>query len=91
MYDCQIQSRIEKKESVYNIDNVSLQIPVKVDLPGVGQNLHDHVLVFGQGVVFPRAAKGWHDWELSELYKFFTNRTGLFLSPAGVLGVGFVQ
>lgn len=72
------------------------QIPIKVELPGVGGNLHDHVISFGQGVVFPKAAatgrrKGWHDWELSELYNFFTNRTGFFMSSTGALGVGFVQ
>lgn len=76
-------------------DSVYAQIPVEVELPGVGANLHDHVLAFGQGVVFPEAfagkGKGWQDWELSELYKFFTNRTGFFLSPTGALGVGFVQ
>ncbi|XP_003738960.1 uncharacterized protein LOC100900525 [Galendromus occidentalis] len=71
-------------------------IPVKVDLPSVGANLHDHVLSFGQAVSFKsrkneRPGKGWFDMELGELHKFFANRTGMFMSACGVLGLSFIH
>lgn len=69
---------------------------MKVDLPAVGANLHDHTLTFGPAVAFKsrddgKPGKGWFDWELGELTKFFANRTGMFMSTCSVLGLSFIQ
>ncbi|KXN92643.1 L-sorbose 1-dehydrogenase [Leucoagaricus sp. SymC.cos] len=67
----------------------SLSIPVKVDLPGVGENFHDHfgaILTFqtlsnftGQDVLAdPKGAE-------QQLQQYLTNRTGMYTSLATTL------
>ncbi|RDB17745.1 Pyranose dehydrogenase 3 [Hypsizygus marmoreus] len=67
----------------------SVSIPVKVDLPGVGENLHDH---FGVVMTFQTLSNFTGQDQLldpnfaaQQLQQYLTNRTGMYSSTATTL------
>lgn len=64
------------------------QIPVLLNLPGVGQNLQDHFNVHGLSWTVPKGALGSPNM-FSAALQYFSSRTGRWVRSAA--GVGWAQ